>query len=43
MNPAYFAQSTSQAAPKATGVAATGFPTREEAIAKYKQRKLPAT
>ena len=39
MDPAYVAPSAPQAAPRATGLAATGFPTREEAIAKYKARK----
>ena len=39
MDPAYVAPSAPQAAPRATGLAATGFPTREEAIAKYQARK----
>jgi hypothetical protein len=39
MNPAYFAQSTPEATPRATGLAATGFPTRDEALGIYKARK----
>lgn len=43
MDPAYVAPTVPQAAPRATGLAATGFPTREEAIAKYKAKKAAGT
>ena len=39
MDPAYVAPSVPQSGPKAIGLAATGIPTRDEAVANYQARK----